>query len=137
MSSSRALSLMDFVAAARAQIKEVDPAGLQAMLTQSPELLLVDVRESSEHEQGHIKGALLVPRGILEAAADFNYPKRVETLVAARERPVVLYCATGGRSAMAALTLQQMGFKDVYSLAGGFARWQQEGAPVVAEARYV
>lgn len=137
MNSSQPMSLMDFVAAARAQIKEVDPAGLQGMLAGNPDLLVVDVRESSEHEQGHIQGALLVPRGILEAAADFNYPKRVESLVTARERPVVLYCATGGRSAMAALTLQQMGFKDVCSLAGGFARWQQEGAPVVAGARYV
>lgn len=137
MSSSQPMSLMDFVAAARAQIQEVDPAGLRAMLGRDADLLLVDVRESSEHEQGHIEGALLVPRGILEAAADLSYPKRVEVLVAARERPVVLYCATGGRSAMAALTLRQMGFKDVYSLAGGFVRWQQEGAPVVTEARYV
>lgn len=137
MSSSQPMSLMDFVAAARAQIQEVDPAGLRAMLGRDADLLLVDVRESSEHEQGHIEGALLVPRGILEAAADLSYPKRVEALVAARERPVVLYCATGGRSAMAALTLRQMGFKDVYSLAGGFVRWQQEGAPVVTEARYV
>lgn len=137
MSETKPLSLMDFVSAARAQIKEVAPAELQQLLKGEADLLLVDVRESSEHEQGHLQGAHLVPRGILEAAADINYPKHDETLYTARERPVVLYCATGGRSAMAALTLQLMGFKQVYSLAGGFMKWQEEGMPVVREARFV
>jgi len=79
----------------------------------------------------------LVPRGIIEAAADINYPKHDETLYTAREKPVVLYCATGGRSAMAAVTLHMMGFKDVYSLAGGFMKWQEAGCPVVREARFI
>ena len=137
MSHTKPMSLMDFVAAARAQVQEVDVAGLQTLLAEKPDLLLVDVRESSEHEQGHLPNAHLVPRGILEAAADLNYPKHDKTLHTARERPVVLYCATGGRSAMAALTLQMMGFKEVYSLAGGFMQWQQSGQPVVQEARFV
>ena len=137
MSETKTMSLMDFVAAARAQIKEVMPGELQQLLDNESDLLLVDVRESSEHEQGHLHGAHLVPRGILEAAADLNYPKRDAVLSGARERPVVLYCATGGRSAMAALTLQMMGFTRVYSLAGGFMKWQEEGRPVVREARFV
>ena len=137
MSNATPMSLMDFVNAARGQVKEVDPSELKKMQADMPDLLLVDVRESSEHEQGHIRDALLVPRGILEAAADLNYPKHVEALYTARERPVVLYCATGGRSAMAAVTLHMMGFKDVYSLAGGFAKWQEENLPVVQEARFV
>jgi rhodanese-related sulfurtransferase len=137
MNEAKSLSLMDFVSAARAQIKEVAPIDLQQMLKGESDLLVVDVRESSEHEQGHLQGAHLVPRGIIEAAADLNYPKRDEMLSSARERPVVLYCATGGRSAMAALTLQMMGFKQVYSLAGGFMKWQEQGLPVVREARFV
>ncbi|MFP5507215.1 MAG: rhodanese-like domain-containing protein [Gammaproteobacteria bacterium] len=137
MNQAKPMSLMDFVAAARAQVKEVAPAELQTMLETTPDLLLVDVRESSEHEQGHIRNAHLVPRGIIEAAADTQYPKRDEMLSTARERPVVLYCATGGRSAMAAATLQMMGFKDVYSLAGGFMKWQESDLPVVREARFV
>lgn len=137
MTESKPLSLMDFVTAARAQIKEVAPNELQQMLAEVPNLLLVDVRESSEHEQGHIQNAHLVPRGILEAAADMNYPKHDELLYTARDKPVVLYCATGGRSALAALTLQMMGYKDVYSLAGGFMKWQEVGCPVVREARFV
>lgn len=135
--SEKAMSLMDFVQAARSQIKELNGEELTRLRADNPDVLLVDVRESSEHEQGHIEGAMLVPRGILEAAADHNYPKRFQALVDARERPVVLYCATGGRSAMAAVTLQLMGFQDVASLAGGFTQWEKDGLPVVREARYV
>jgi rhodanese-related sulfurtransferase len=128
---------MDFIKAAKARISEISPQQLQQMLASDDDLLLVDVRESSEHEQGHIKGALLVPRGILEAAADPAYPKHHDELSAARERPVVLYCATGGRSALAADTLRLMGFTNVFSLDGGFVRWAQEALPVMKEARYV
>ena len=137
MTETKSLSLMDFVNAARARVKEVAPDELQQMLAEVPGVLLVDVRESSEHEQGHIQNAHLVPRGILEAAADINYPKHDETLYTARDKPVVLYCATGGRSALAAVTLQMMGFKDVYSLAGGIMKWQEAGCPVVHEARFI
>lgn len=137
MNANTPMSLMDFVKAAKGQIREVVPEQLQQMMADSKELLLIDVRESSEHEQGHIGGAMLVPRGILEAAADPTYPKHQPVLSAARERPVALYCATGGRSALAALTLQLMGFKDVVSLDGGFVRWSREERPVEKEARYV
>lgn len=131
------LSLMDFVAAARARIQELTPEQLEQMRGARPDLLLLDVRESSEHEQGHIGNALLVPRGILEAAADPAYSKHVAALADARDQPVILYCATGGRSAMAALTLQLMGYREVYSLAGGIVQWEKEGRPIVREARYI
>lgn len=131
------VGLMDFVKAAKSCIQEVTPDQLEAMATEKADLLILDVRESSEHEQGHIKNALRVPRGILEAAADPAYPKHVPELSSARGRPIVCYCATGGRSAMAAAVLQMMGFKEVYSLAGGFGGWDQAGKPVVREARYV
>ena len=129
--------LMDFVNAARGCIEEVSAEELQRMMAEREALMLVDVRESSEFEQGHIAGALLVPRGILEAAADPSYPKHVEALVNGRRRPLVVYCATAGRSAMAAAVLQMMGFEEVYSLAGGYTEWEQVGLPVVREARYV
>lgn len=135
--SDRPLGLMDFVKAAKSVIHEVDAAQLKAKLDAGEDMLLVDVRESSEHEQGHIGGAVLIPRGILEAAADPAYPKNAPDLVNARNRQVVLYCATGGRSAMAAAVLQMMGFTNVVSLAGGFGGWAQAGMPVVKEARYV
>ena len=135
--SERPLGLMDFVKSAKSVIREVNAEQLKAKLDAGEDMLLVDVRESSEHEQGHIRGAMLVPRGILEAAADPGYPKNVPDLVNARNRQVVLYCATGGRSAMGAAVLQMMGFTNVVSLAGGYGGWEQAGMPVVKEARYV
>ena len=129
--------LMDFIKAALAEITEITPDELGAMQAGSDNLLLIDVREPGEFTEGHLSGAKLIPRGILEAAADYNYPKRVQELVDARSHPVALYCATGGRSALAANTLRLMGFTSVTSLQGGFTRWQQEGRDVEKEARYV
>jgi len=134
---SAPVGLMDFVKAARSRVNELGPAEVERMIAEREDLLVLDVRESSEHEQGHLPKAMLVPRGILEAAADPGYPKHVPELVAARERPVVTYCATGGRSAMAAAVLEMMGFDEVYSLAGGIAEWDKAGLPMANEARYV
>lgn len=131
-----AKSLMDFVMAAKANIKEVNADELEAMIADNDNLLVVDVREPGEFMHGHIKHALLVPRGVLEPAADLNYPKRNEQLSAARQRPVAVYCATGGRSALAANVLQEMGFEEVYSLAGGFDGWSQASKPVFREGEY-
>ena len=129
--------LMDFIKAALSEIKEITPDDLTAMQTANADLLLIDVREPGEFTEGHLSGAKLIPRGILEAAADRNYPKRVQELVDARDRPVALYCATGGRSALAANTLRLMGFSNVTSLQGGYTRWNEEGRDVEKEARYV
>lgn len=137
MSEENVKSLMDFVKTAKANIKELSPAELEKMLGEVDDVLVVDVREPSEYEQGHIEGALLIPRGILEAAADEQYPKHHPELHIARQRPVVLYCATGGRSAMATWVLQQMGFANVMNMDGGMTRWSQENRPVHREARYV
>ncbi len=134
-SNGGAKTLMDFVNAAKAQIDEVVPQQAQQLITDEPRLLVVDVREPGEYDQGRIADALLIPRGILEAAADPAYPKHSPVLAAARDRPVLLYCATGGRSALAAVTLKLMGFGQVYNLDGGIVRWEQEGQPVDRAAR--
>jgi rhodanese-related sulfurtransferase len=127
---------MDFVMAAKANIKEVSADELEAMINDKQDLVVVDVREPGEFMHGHVKQALLVPRGVLEPAADLDYPKKHEVLSAARNRPVALYCATGGRSALAANVLQEMGFEEVYSLAGGFDGWTQAGKPIFKEGEY-
>lgn len=131
MTTTTPMTLMDFIKAAKAEIKEIDSAQLDALRKARPDTLIVDVREPGEYEQGHLEDALLVPRGVLETAADFSYPKRLQTLVDARQQPVVLYCASGGRSALAAATLKLMGFNDVYSLAGGVMQWAKEQRPLV------
>jgi len=130
------VGLMDFVRAAKSCITEITPAELKAKLDAKEDLLLVDVRESAEFEHGRIGGAHLVPRGIIEAAADTSYPKHYPPLSGARDQQIVLYCATSGRSAMAAAVLQMMGFKKVLNLAGGYERWATEGMPLVREAEY-
>ena len=128
--------LMDFVRAAKSCITEITPAELKAKLDAREDFVLVDVREASEFEHGHIGGAHLVPRGIIEAAADTSYPKHYPPLSGARDQQIVVYCATSGRSAMAAAVLQMMGFKKALNLAGGIGRWETEGLPQVREAEY-
>jgi len=130
------VGLMDFVRAAKSCIKEITPEELKARLDAKEDMLLVDVREPAEFEAGHIEGAHLVPRGIIEAAADTSYPKHYPPLSGARDRQIVLCCATSGRSAMAAAVLQMMGFRNVLNLAGGMVRWETEGLPQVREASY-
>jgi rhodanese-related sulfurtransferase len=130
------VGLMDFVRAAKSCITEITPGELKARLDAKEDLLLFDVREPAEFEHGHIGGAHLVPRGIIEAAADTSYPKHYPPLSGARNQQIVLYCATSGRSAMAAAVLQMMGFKKVINLAGGYTRWEAEGLPKVREAEY-
>jgi rhodanese-related sulfurtransferase len=130
------VGLMDFVRAAKSCITEIAPAELKAKLDAKENLLLVDVREPAEFEHGHIGGAHLVPRGIIEAAADTSYPKHYPPLSGARDQQVIIYCATSGRSAMATAVLQMMGFKNVINLAGGYTRWEAEGMPLVREAEY-
>ena len=130
------VGLMDFVKAAKSCITEITPDELRAKLEAKEDLLLVDVRESAEFEHGHISSAHLVPRGIIEAAADTGYPKHYPPLSGARGQQVIVYCATSGRSAMACAVLQMMGYKNVLNLAGGYTRWEAEGMPVVREAEY-
>lgn len=130
------VGLMDFVRAAKSCITEITTEQLSAKLAAKEDLLLIDVREAAEFEHGHIDGAHLVPRGIIEAAADPGYAKHYPPLSGARDRQVVLYCATSGRSAMAVAVLQMMGFKKVLNMDGGFGRWLAEGRPQVSEAEF-
>lgn len=124
-----AKKLADFVREARAKITEWDAETLATRLD-DPDLLILDIREPDEYAAGHLPKALLIPRGTLEGAADPNYKHRVEPLCSTRTRPVITYCQSGGRSAMAAATLKDMGFEQVYSLSGGFENWEADGLPI-------
>lgn len=124
-------SLDDFVREALAQVEEVEPEEVRRLLD-APDREgwhLVDVREESEFASGHVPGAKLVPRGFLEVKADLGHPKR-DPWLADRERKLVLYCGGGVRSAMAARTLQEMGFLRVVSMRQGWAGWTERGYPV-------
>ncbi len=108
----------DLLAAAKAEIREVDTAEADD-LRRRPGAVVLDVREPDEYEQGAIPGALHIPRGTLESG--------IEGRVADKSTPLVVHCAGGTRSAFAAVTLAQLGYTDVVSVAGGFNKWKDEG----------
>jgi sulfur-carrier protein adenylyltransferase/sulfurtransferase len=109
----------------RSEISEIDATQARDRI-ESGEPVVVDVREQAEWDEGHIPGAVHVPRGHLES--------RIERLAPDPSRPVVTYCSAGNRSAFAAKTLSELGYEDVVSLAGGFTDWKRNGFPVQLQA---
>ena len=114
------------VAQANARIETLSLEQLEAEL-QAGELVLLDVREADEYRRGAIPGALLAPRGMLEFYADPSNPFHRHDLQPSQR--VVLYCGSGGRSALAAVALQALGYTRVAHLAGGFKAWAASGKP--------
>ena len=109
----------ELLASAKTQINEVDTAAAAAAIAAGA--VVLDVREPDEYDQGALPGVIHIPRGHLEA--------QVESRILDREATVVVYCAGGVRSAFAAKTLQELGYTDVRSMAGGFGKWKDEGRP--------
>jgi len=103
---------------ARSEVREISPAETDA-LRQRGGVTVIDVREASEWDQGHVPGATHVSKSYLES--------QIEAAVPDRAAPVILYCAAGMRSLFAAQTLAQMGFTDVASMTGGFQAWKAGG----------
>jgi rhodanese-related sulfurtransferase len=111
-----------FLAEANAAIETVSVQDLPYHL-EDPEVILLDVRDEYERERdGVIPGSEHVSRGLLEFHADPDCPDYNPVLKP--ERRIVIYCGTGGRSALAAKTLLDMGYSDVASIAGGYAAWR-------------
>jgi molybdopterin/thiamine biosynthesis adenylyltransferase/rhodanese-related sulfurtransferase len=111
-------SYRDLLKAAKASIREITPEDAEHRLGDAT---FLDCRELDEWEQGAIPGAVFIPRGHLES--------KVENQLTDREKPIIIYCAAGNRSAFAAQTLEQLGYRDVVSMTGGFGRWKNEGRP--------
>ena len=99
------------------------------------EAVLIDVREPAEYAQGHLPGAINLPRGVLEFQIHAHPAMACTTseALAVADRELVLYCRTGGRSALAADSLQALGFTRVRSLAGGLTAWRNAGHPLTPE----
>jgi molybdopterin/thiamine biosynthesis adenylyltransferase/rhodanese-related sulfurtransferase len=108
----------DLLQQTKAQIREIDTAGADEART-APGVVVLDVREPDEHEQGAIPGSVYIPRGHLES--------QVENRIPDKDTPVLIFCAAGNRSAFAAKTLTELGYTDVQSVMGGFNRWKDEG----------
>jgi len=112
-------SMQDLVNEAKQKITEIKPARAKAMINNSS-VCLVDVREEHEFAQGHLANAILLPRGELEL--------KISTLPGLTDKSaaIIVYCGTGIRAALAANTLQDMGYTNVLSIAGGYEAWKQQ-----------
>jgi rhodanese-related sulfurtransferase len=100
---------------AKKRITEISPADAAAK-SQSGEAIIVDVREKDEWDEGHIPGAIHMSRGTIELDIEEKVPDT--------NAMIVCHCGGGGRSALAAQSLQKMGYKNVHSMAGGFKAWK-------------
>ena len=113
---------------AREAVPEVTVDDVKARLENGQRPVLLDVREREEYREGHLEGALALPRGFMEM--------RVEEAVPDKSAPVVAYCAGGVRSLIAARTLKEMGYTDVSSMAGGYTAWKNAGYDWVADRQF-
>jgi molybdopterin/thiamine biosynthesis adenylyltransferase/rhodanese-related sulfurtransferase len=114
-------SYREHLARTKAEIEEIDSPALAAALESGSPPLVVDVREQDEWDEGHIPHAVHIPRGYLES--------RIERSAPDRETPIVVTCASGSRSAFAAKTLAELGYKHVSSHAPGYTGWKRDGFP--------
>jgi rhodanese-related sulfurtransferase len=115
-------SAQDLIDDAKRQIEEVTPEQVRDMQARDEKVVYLDVREPNEWNLGRLPKAIHLPRGNLEA--------NVEALIP-RDQKVVIYCARGNRSALAALTMKQMGYENVSSMSRGFLGWADVGGEVV------
>jgi rhodanese-related sulfurtransferase len=123
------VSPAELVGRVKATIKECSVSEAQECV--NTQTLLIDIREPAEFQRGHIPGAVLLPRGLLEFEIH-GLVQRIhsETAGQPEDQPIVLYCGTGGRSALAAETLATMGYRNVRSMSGGLVAWSQARLPV-------
>ena len=110
------------VEAARERIRETDAPAVRARLAAGEDFHLIDVREDREWKRGRIPGAVHMSRGVIE--------RDIESRLADRAAPIVLYCGGGYRSALAADSLARMGYTEVLSMDGGYRAWTGAGYPV-------
>ena len=120
-------SLKELLARANAEVPRVPPAEAQALIGRA-NVLIVDVRDPAELQSGgKLKGAVNVPRGMLEFRADPESPYHHSAF--ATDKTVLVYCASGGRSALSGKTLKDLGYEKVYNL-GAFKDWAESGGPI-------
>ena len=106
---------------AKTRVKEINVPDTRKRLDQNPSAKLIDVREDNEWDAGHASGAIHLGKGIIE--------RDIEVAVPDKSTEIILYCGGGYRSALAADVLQEMGYTNVWSMAGGWKAWNESGAP--------
>ncbi len=120
----------DLIEESLPHIKEKFPWDLEERLAENDDVLLIDITEPNEYATVHIQNSINVPRGILEAACSWDYEDTVPALAAGHDKEIVIICRSGNRSALAALTMQIMGFKNVTSLKTGLRGWFEYELPL-------
>jgi rhodanese-related sulfurtransferase len=96
-------------------VHEVSPADVEKLKADGA--VVIDVREKEDSDKGMVPGAVAIPRGVLEL--------NIDQVTTDKDKPIVLYCGGGSRSALAAFMLQKMGFRKVFSLKGGYRGWKE------------
>ena len=112
---------------------EIDSWDLKVALERGEQVTVIDARSVDAYALEHIPGAINIPRGVLEFQVDAHpaVANVSDEALSHKERPIVVVCRTGGRAALAALSLQRLGFTDVCSIAGGVMAWGEAGLPLV------
>jgi len=123
MTITTAKTFQDFVSEAKTRIREISQADLRQWAEEKKNMVILDVREANDHVHSRIENSINIPRGVLELEVTDTIPDTSKT--------VVVYCGGGSRSALAADVLQQMGYKDVYSLQGGYKQWKEKPYPTL------
>ena len=115
----------ELLAQTKSRIREVTVAETQARMKQDADVKLIDVREDHEWESAHAEGAMHLGKGIIE--------RDIENTIPDKSTEIILYCGGGYRSALAADVLQKMGYTNVFSMAGGWKAWKEEGRPQITQ----
>jgi rhodanese-related sulfurtransferase len=116
---------LNIVNDAKTRVREVSVAETQQRMHDNPEAKLIDVREDNEWNAAHATGAIHLGKGIIE--------RDIENAVPDKDTELILYCGGGYRSALAADALQKMGYRNVWSMAGGWKAWKESGAEIQTE----
>jgi rhodanese-related sulfurtransferase len=122
---AHAPEFLNLVQDAKSRIRETDVQTVKKQLDAGEKIVVVDVREESEWARGHIPGAVYIGKGVIERDIEQKVPDKNATLV--------LYCGGGFRSALAADSLQKMGYKNAISMDGGWRGWTESGYPVAKD----
>src|SRR3989338_6775602 len=112
----------EYLAGIKKGIRELTPQEVKARLDGGVKPLVIDVREKEETDGGILPGAKTLVRGFLEL--------KIESVEPNRDREIIIYCAGGNRSALGAKALQDLGYKKVFSMKGGYGAWQHAGLPI-------
>lgn len=121
----------EIVAEAREQVDELFPWDVDELREENKNVLILDIREECEFAAYHVQHSMLVPRGILETACEYDYEDSVPELVEARDREIVVICRSGNRSLLAALTMKIMGYNNVKSMQTGLRGWNDYELPLI------